>query len=390
MAAAVCILAAGLAVIVLMTTQSSLAGRDWITYWASGRQLLAHQNPYDAAALAALDRAAGAGNGRVAIIRYPPNGLLFELLLAQFGPRSAGILWILALIGALMISIRLLRRMMEPAEDRNYLLGYLFPPVLCCLMAGQIGILLLLAFTLFLYLHERHPWIAGAALSFCLAKPHLMVLPLAVLVAWSARQKRFQALAGGAVTLLMCCLIPLYFDPQIWSHYLVGFRGEHIENEFIPTLSCVFRILVRREWQTLQFVPLLCGLVWATAYYWRRRDTWEWLRDGSFLMAVGVMVAPYAWVTDEALALPAVLFGLCALSHPNLRKPHRLGAPELPRSGRSIVPYAVLALAGLAEVLMAVAPASGFYLWTAPAWVAWCVYAEWPVRVRERAPAAAS
>lgn len=372
--AAVCILAAGLAVIVLMTSQNSLAGRDWITYWASGRQLLSHQNPYDQAALAALDRSAGAGNGKVAIIRYPPSGLLFELLLAQFGPRTAGVLWILALIGALVISIRLLRQMMDQTGDRNHLLGYLFPPVLCCLMAGQIGILLLLSFTLFLYLHERHPWIAGAVLSFCLAKPHLMALPLTVLVVWSLGRKRFQILAGGALTLLACGLIPLYFDPQIWSHYLAGFRGEHIENEFIPVLSCVFRVLVHREWQMLQFVPVLCGIAWALAYYWRRRDSWEWLRDGSFLMAVGVLVAPYAWITDEALALPAVLFGLYAL----------------PRTGRSVIPYAVLALAGLGETLFAIPPGTGLYLWTAPAWVAWCVYAEWPVRVRERAPAAAS
>lgn len=372
--AAACILLAGLAVIVLVTTQSSLADRDWITYWASGRQLLAHHNPYDQPALAALDHSVLPGSGKVAIIRYPPYGLVFELLLAQMGARDAGIVWILALIAALMISIRLLRKMMDDAGDRNHLLGYLFPPVLCCLMAGQIGILLLLAFTLFLYLHERRPWIAGAVLSFCLAKPHLMALPIAVLVVWCVRRRKFQVLAGGAVALLVCGLIPMYFDPQIWSHYIAGFRGEHIEDEFIPVLSCVFRILVHRQWQWLQFVPVLCGLVWALAYYWRRRDQWNWLRDGSFVMAVGVLVAPYAWITDEALALPAVLFGLYAL----------------PRTGRSVVPYAVLALAGLAEVLFAVPPASGLYLWTAPAWVAWCVYASRPAPVRERSSTAAA
>jgi hypothetical protein len=373
MIAAICILAIGLSIIVLVTSQSSLADRDYITYWASGRQLLAHKNPYDLSALVALDRSAGAGNGRVAIIRYPPNGLLFELLLAQFGPRTGGIVWILALIAALMVSIRLLRKMMDPAGDRTHLLGYLFPPVLCCLLAGQIGILLLLAFTLFLYLHESHPWLAGAALSFCLAKPHLVALPLLVLLVWSVRRRRFQMLAGGAVTLLACCLLQLYFDGHIWSHYLAGFRGEHIENEFIPVLSCVFRMLVHRDWQMLQFVPVLCGLIWALVYFWRRRDRWEWVRDGSFLMAVGIMLAPYAWITDESLALPAVLFGLYAL----------------PRTGRSIVPYAIFATAGLAEVLFAVPPATGFYLWTSPAWVAWCVYAGRPARVRETLPVAA-
>ena len=63
--AAVCILAIGLSIIVLVTSQSSLADRDYITYWASGRQLLAHQNPYYQAALAVLDRSAGSKPGRV-------------------------------------------------------------------------------------------------------------------------------------------------------------------------------------------------------------------------------------------------------------------------------------------------------------------------------------
>lgn len=371
--AAICILAIGLSIIVLVTNQSSLADRDYITYWASGRQLLAHKNPYDASALLALDHSAGAVGDRVAIIRYPPNGLLFELLLAQFGPRTGGIVWILALIAALMISIRLLRQMMDPTGDRTHLLGYLFPPVLCCLLAGQIGIFLLLAFTLFLYLHERRPLLAGAALSFCLTKPHLVALPLLVLLVWSVSRRRFQILAGGAATLLVCGLLPLYFDGHIWSHYLVGFRGEHIENEFIPVLSFVFRMLVRRQWQMLQFLPMFCGLIWAVVYFWRRRDSWEWVRDGSFLIAVGVMVAPYAWITDESLALPAVLFGLYAL----------------PRTGRSIVPYAILAAAGLAEVLFALPPGSGVYLWTAPAWVAWSVYANRAVPAPRLSPAVA-
>jgi hypothetical protein len=372
-AAAVCILAVGLAVIVLATSQTSLAHRDWIAYWSSGRLLLTHQNPYNEKVLVDLARSVGAGNGKGVIVRYPPNGLLFELLLAEMGPRLAGIVWVLVLIAALMASVRLLRRMMDDGGERNHLLGYLFPPVLCCLMSGQIGILLLLAFALFLYLHERRPWLAGTVLSFCLAKPHLMVLPLAVLAVWSVGRKRFQILAGGALTLLVCGLIPLYFDPHIWSHYMTGLVGDRIEDEFIPVLSCVFRVVVHRDWHWLQFVPMLCGLVWALAYYWRRRDRWEWLADGSLLMAVGVLVAPYAWVTDESLALPAVFFGLYAL----------------PRTGRSVIPYTVLAFAGLVEVLFAVPMGTGLYLWTAPAWVAWSVYARRPVRVQERAAAAA-
>ncbi|HEX6494868.1 MAG TPA: glycosyltransferase family 87 protein [Acidobacteriaceae bacterium] len=371
--AAVCILAIGLSVIVLMTSQSTVAERDYITYWASGRLLLHHDNPYGAAALLALDRSAGSTGNRVAIIRYPPSGLLFELLLAQFGPRTGGILWSLALIAALMGSIRLLWQMHGRQPDRTHLLAYMFPPVLCCVLAGQIGIFLLLAFTVFLCLHESRPFIAGGALSICLMKPHLIALIVVVLLAWSLSRKRFKILAGGGLTFLASALFPLYFDKRIWSDYWTGLRGEHISNEFIPVISTVFRLAIHRDWWILQFVPLLVGLIWALTYFWKRREEWDWVKHGPLLAAVGVLVAPYAWITDESLALPAVLFGLYAL----------------PETGRSIVPYALVAFAGLGEVLFTVPPSSGFYLWSAPAWVAWYVYATRPAHLQEPSPAAA-
>jgi Glycosyltransferase family 87 len=374
MAAAALILIFGLTFIVFVASQSSLTGRDSVAYWAGGRLLLAHQNPYDLPALAAMGRSGGAGPGKTVLVRYPPTGLLFELVVAAFSPRVSQVVWILGLIAALMISIRLLWQMEGQPPDRIHLLAYLFPPVLCCLLAGQVGLLLLLAFTLFLYLHERHPYLAGCALSICLMKPHLMVLPIAVLLAWSVSRKRCKILAGGGLTLLASGLVPLYFDKHIWAHYLSGFRGEHIENEFIPVLSVVFRMAIHRDWWILQFVPMFAGLVWAMVYFWRRRERWDWVQHGPLLAAVGVLVAPYAWITDEALALPAVLIGLYALQ----------------RTGRSIVPYAIAACAGLIEVLFTVPPGSGFYLWTAPTWVAWYVYATRPARLAEPSSVAVS
>jgi Glycosyltransferase family 87 len=366
--AAVCILAVGLSIIVLVTSESSLADRDYIAYWAIGHQLLAHANPYAQSAFLAWNPS----GGHVAIVRYPPSGLAFALLLAQFSPRTAGIVWILALIAALMISIRLLWEMHGKPEDRTHLLGYLFPPVLCCLLAGQVGILLLLAFTVFLYLHERRPFLAGCALSICFMKPHLIVLVFTVLLAWSVSRKRYRILVGTAVALFASSMLPLYFDRHIWHDYWIGIRGEGIQNEFIPTISVVFRLAVHRDWLILQFVPMLAGLIWALAYFWRRRATWDWLQHGPLLAAVGVFVAPYAWVTDEALALPAVLGGLFALS----------------TTRRSIVPYAIFAAVGLVEVLFTVPPGSGYYMWTAPAWIVWSVYASRPAALPEHQPAA--
>jgi hypothetical protein len=67
-----------------------------------------------------------------------------------------------------------------------------------------------------------------------------------------------------------------------------------------------------------------------------------------------------------------------------------IGLYALQRTGRSIVPYAIAAFAGLIEVLFTVPPGSGFYLWTAATWVAWYVYATRPARLAEPSSVAVS
>ena len=67
------------------------------------------------------------------------------------------------------------------------------------------------------------------------------------------------------------------------------------------------------------------------------------------------MAAPYAWFTDEAVLLPAILFGLYRASD----------------AGRSLLSFGCIAGVALVEVVAGVPLNSGFYLWTAPAWLLW-------------------
>ena len=74
---------------------------------------------------------------------------------------------------------------------------------------------------------------------------------------------------------------------------------------------------------------------------------------------VSVLVAPYAWFTDEALLLPAIMAGLYRT-----------------RTSKACI-NAFGALAGIAllEVLAGVPLTSAYYLWTAPAWLVWYLIA---------------
>jgi hypothetical protein len=357
--AAFLLLAFGVCILAFAMTGNNAANRDFISYWAAGQQLVNHGNPYDGNAILPIQHAAGYNLNRPMLMRNPPSGLFLAVPLGFVGARTGAVLWSLALVTSLMGSIRMLWIMHGRLPDRLHLVGYCFPPALACLLAGQIGIFMLLGVTLFLYFHESKPYFAGAALLLCALKPHLF-LPFGVaLLAWIVTRKAYRILVGGSAALMVSLALSFFLDPAGWSHYAHMASAAKLQEEFIPTVSLVFRLIVHRNAVWLQAVPAFAGCVWALRYFWTRRKQWNWMDQGLLLLIVSVMVAPYAWFTDEAVLLPAILAGLYRASE----------------SGRSLLPFGCIAGAALIEVLAGVSMTSGFYVWTVPAWLAWYLYA---------------
>jgi hypothetical protein len=71
------------------------------------------------------------------------------------------------------------------------------------------------------------------------------------------------------------------------------------------------------------------------------------------------MCAPYAWLTDEVVLLPAVLVGVYRAID----------------TRRSMLPIAIFCAAALIELYADVRITSWYYTWTTPAWLAWYLYA---------------
>jgi hypothetical protein len=109
----------------------------------------------------------------------------------------------------------------------------------------------------------------------------------------------------------------------------------------------------------MQWLPVAIGCVWAIIYFRKHGDEWDWMQHGSLLVLVSIVVAPYTWFMDQAIVIPALLH-----------------AAYSTRSRRCI---AILALASAAiEIgILGGVPLlkSPFYLWTAPAWLVWYLYA---------------
>jgi hypothetical protein len=76
--------------------------------------------------------------------------------------------------------------------------------------------------------------------------------------------------------------------------------------------------------------------------------------QGMLVLLVSALCTPYAWFTDEAMLLPAVLAGI-----------YRAEA-----SRRSLLPFGLFAGAAIVEVSALVPITSWYYLWTVPAWIA--------------------
>lgn len=335
------------------------SGRDYVIYWATGQQLIHRDNPYDTEAMERIERSAGlSARFKVGFMRNPPWALPVALPLGLFGVRVGALLWSLMLFGCLVASLRLLWPMFPRA--RNYLpwLGVIFTPAVLCVTMGQTSHFALLGYVLFLRFHATRPFIAGASLWLCALKPHLFLPFGLVLLAWVLVSRSYNILAGAAVALAASCAATALIDPSAWSDYARMMRTYGIEKEFIPCLGIALRLWLSPGAMWLQYLPSLLGCTWALGYFWPRRHTWDWMRNGSLLMLVSIVTAPYCWLFDQALAIPALLYGT-----------------YVTRSRTLVVAFVFASLLIQMELARGIKVQSAFYLWTAPAWLAWYLLA---------------
>jgi hypothetical protein len=159
-------------------------------------------------------------------------------------------------------------------------------------------------------------------------------------------------------------------DRQIWSQYAQTVHRMAIQNVYVPTLSQSLRCLIDRNAVWIQLLPEIAGCLWALWYFRTRRARWSWLDQGLIVLLVSVAVAPYAWFTDEALLLPALLAGLYR-------------AVELKRS---LWPLILIVAVAHIEIFNIAKINSPSYLWTVTAYLLWYLYATGRIAPRLRQP----
>jgi hypothetical protein len=341
---------------------TNIAGsRDFVVFWATGQQLVHHANPYDGTAMMRIERSAGfPDKDGVLFMRNLPWNLPLVYPLGFIGARIGALLWSMALLACLLYSVYTLWRL--HGRQRNSLpwLGASFAPALLCVMMGQTSLFALLGYVLFLDLHRKRPFMAGVSLWLCALKPHLFLPFGVVLLAWVVVSRSYKVLVGAAVAMAACCAAAYCIDPSAWIDYAQMMRSAGIESAPIPCLSVALRSWLFPRTMSLTYLPVAVACVWALGYFWPRRHTWDWMKNGSLLMLVSLVTAPYAWVYDDGLVIPALLQGA-----------------YLTRSRKLLVILSLASVVVETELLCGVKIISFFYLWTAPAWLAWylCAHA---------------
>ncbi len=356
-----CFLALGVFVIALcalLITGNSPGTRDVVSFWAAGRQIVHHADPYDIVSVRAIELSVGfADSASTLIMRNPPSALAMVMPLGFFDLRLAALLWAVLLLGALGLSVHLLWVMHGRPDNKIHFLGYSFGPALACILGGQSSLFALLGLVLFLRLQHRHTFLAGLSLWLCALKPHLFLPFGAVLLVWAIVNKRYRLLAGTVLALTLSSLLATSLDPSVWTQYRQMMRSSGIEQEFIPCLAVALRFAIRPQAMWLQYVPAILGCTWGVWFYWSRHTTWDWMSDGALLMLVSVLVSPYAWLTDQALLVPALLIGAYRATTKS-----QLAALAFVSA---FIEFAQIAGSSMHSAL---------YLWVPPFWLAWYLY----------------
>jgi len=342
-------------IVLLLVTGNAPGHHDFVSYWTAGHQLLHHANPYDGAAIHSAELAAGfPRDANVLLMRNPPWALALVLPLGLLGVRIGSLVWTLLLVGCLVASVRMMAELVGEPKSRRHLFAYAFAPALLCVLAGQSSLFALLGLVLFLRWHRTHPFAAGAALYLCALKPHLFLPFAAALLLWIIATRSYRLLAGSAVTPAAASLVATWFDPAVWTHYRQMMQTSGIATEFIACPAVALRFALHPQAMWLQSLPAAFGCVWAVLYCARHRERWDWLEHGGLLLLVSLTVSPYAWVTDQAIALPALMLATGRWA------------------SRGHIRLLLLASAAIEiEQLCGVTMHSPWVLWTAPFWLAW-------------------
>ena len=296
----------------------SVGSNDYVEYWSAARLLLEGLDPYDPAAMLAIEKTAGLPGPDPILMWNPPWTLAVVLPLALLPFELASVAWLLLQLGLILGCGIVLWRYFAPDDDRYWIglvLAATFVPGLIALRMGQISPWLLLGITGFLRAERaqgaqraRRDLLAGAALALLMIKPHVTYLFLlaALWWAWRNRRRHWRVLIGWLAALIGASVLVSLVSTDVFFCYLGAAAGPPLYWA-PPTIGTWLRLLFGPEHGWLQFLPPLVGGLALVIWLWRRRGPWCWMDVTGPLLLASSVTAAYGWSYDQLVLLPVVV-----------------------------------------------------------------------------------
>jgi len=282
---------------------------DFGEYWAAGRLLLAHRNPYSAPALLALQSSVGFTQPDAIMMWNPPWALTIVLPFASLPYEMASFLWLTVNTIVIFFAANCLWRVFSHSRAGYVplMLAATFVPGLINLRAGHLTAFVLLGIAGFICFQRLERFfLSGACVALLLLKPHLLWLIL-LLLGWDiVRYRRSKVLLGVATGTAILLAIPLILQPAVLEDYLAAIRSFPMLASYAPNFGGLLRMSIGERYHWLQFAPCLPGLGFL-AYSLVRHYEENWERHLPLLALISFLTSPYGWTYDEIVLLPAFL-----------------------------------------------------------------------------------
>jgi len=319
---------AGVSIQPLLNDSSIWPPDDYVEYWAAGRLNLRGQNPYSPELLLPMERAAGRDTDEAIMMWNPPWTLSAAMPLGALPARAGQFVWLFLQAGCLVAAAWMLRPgeptrvsgrvnpvLVSYPDVRNHthahadrlagLLTFAFVPTLFLLQSGQIAGLIVLGAALFVVcVRHGYPMFAGVAAVLIAIKPHLAYLLWLAVALDAIQHRRYRIVFGGILGGIVFTLIPMAFNPDVWSHYFAAYR-DHPPAQWVSlTLGTFLRFALGERHFWLQFVPMLLGIGWFIRHWRAHAQHWNWAEQMPAILLVSFATAPYgAWHFDLVLLL---------------------------------------------------------------------------------------
>lgn len=288
--------------------------RDFVAYWSAARLLLTGENPYSPSTVLDLQRSVGMIEPTPLIMWNPPWTLFFIWPFGLLDFTTAQFLWLVLNIFLVMFSAQRLLQLYGGAQDKAgtvWILAFTFIPAVYSLILGQITPVILFGLTAFLVLERKQNWFGmSLVLGLMSIKPHFVYGFWIALALWLWRRHHWRILLGSGLIVVIAGIFPLFFDTEIYSHYVAVYQSTGYLKPFdlpVPSLRNVLIRFFEIDGILVEHLPTAAGATWVLIYWRRYREGWIWAEHLPLLLLVSILTSPYSWTYDQIVLLPAIV-----------------------------------------------------------------------------------